>query len=634
MRKKTLPAVLACLFLSLAAGTGHAQTQKPLADFSLEQLSEIVVSSVSRQDTRLASAPASIYRITAAQIRRSGATTLAEALRLAPNLQVAQADARSYAITSRGFSSLLENKLLVLVDGRSIYSPLFSGVFWDAQDLPLEDIERIEVISGPGATIWGANAVNGVINIITKPAAETLGGLGALTAGDGERGALARYGARLGETGAWRLYAKYGARDDLAGAQGRLAPNGWQRRQAGFRADLEAAGAAWMLAGDAYTGALGYGLGDIAISGANLNARMTRKLADGSGLRLQAWLDHVERDQPGAAYEKLDTVDLEFQHDWRPSARHTLAWGGGYRYARDRVTNGTGLRFLPAEAPLRWANLFVQDELALAPDWRLTAGLKGEQTNYDGLEWLPSLRLAWQLNPDDLLWAAATRAIRSPSRIDRDLYVPTPGQAPERPWLVEGGPAFRSETAHVAELGYRGQLGPAIALSATAFAARYDDLRTLEPQPDRGAVFQNLGEGRTRGLEAWARWNPVPQWRVTASAVVQRIATSLKPGSRDASAGGSLATNDPSHYWTLRSLWDVSNALTLDLFFRHVGSLPRPAVPAYSELNARLGWTVRPGLELSVTGRNLLHAEHAEFGADTTRALAARQLLLNVLYRF
>ncbi|MGZ3181745.1 MAG: TonB-dependent receptor plug domain-containing protein [Telluria sp.] len=629
-------ALLAAIACCVPAARAQAPAQPPLADFSLEQLSEIVVTSVSRQESRLADAPTSIFRITSAAIRRSGATTLPEALRLAPNLSVARADAHTWAITARGFASTLENKLLVLIDGRSVYSPLFSGVFWDMQDVMLEDIERIEVISGPGATIWGANAVNGVINIITKSARDTQGSLASFTAGNDEHGAAARHGGQLGAAGWWRLYAKYADADSLTSENGQGARNGWRRRQAGLRTDFDAAGYAWTVSSDAYAGSFAQARNaDLRTGGANVLARAMRKLGDGSDVRVQAYLDHVERSQPGTAAQKLDTFDLEAQHDWRPNAAHTVAWGAGYRYAHDHLTNGPGLQFLPAEAPLRWVNVFVQDEVRLRPDLRLVAGTKAEQTNYTGWEWLPSLRLAWNVDSNRTLWAAATRSVRAPSRIDRDLYIVTPGQPANRPhYLVEGGPLFESESARVLELGWRDQPSEGLTYSVTLFASAYDKLRTLEPQPGHGSTFRNMGEGSTSGIEAWGRWQLTPRWRLSGGFTAQHLGTSLKPGSLDTSGALGLASNDPAHSWSLRSLWDVSEHVTFDLFYRRVGSLPRPAVPGYGALDARLGWELRPGLEFSLTARDLLEGGHVEWGSAGTRMVVDRSLLANLVWRF
>jgi iron complex outermembrane receptor protein len=639
MRKSSLfPLALASTTLFHAcAATAAGQSSPPFVDFSLEQLAEVVVTSVSRQETRLATAPAAIFLISAADIRRSGANSLPEALRLAPNLQVARSDARTYAITARGFSSTLENKLLVLIDGRSVYSPLFSGVFWDMQDVMIEDIERIEVISGPGATIWGANAVNGVINIITRSARDTEGGLLAAGAGDHEKTGALRYGGQLGNGGNYRIYTKYNQIGDTGNEAGTRLRTGWERRQAGFRADWNGRANAVMLSGDVYQGNLGQVRGaDIRTGGGNLLGRINSRLADGSDLRLQMYLDHTERDQPGTAGEILDTVDLEVQHGTRIGAIHNVVWGGGYRHAWDRVRNGEFFTFVPADKDLHWGNVFAQDEIALRPELRMTLGMKFEHNNYTGVETLPSLRLAWMPDSSRLLWGAASRTVRAPSRIDRELYVVDqriPGAGGRR-YTVEGGADFRSETAAVMELGYRSQPTADLSYSLTAFYSKYDQLRTLEPRPGQGAVFRNLGEGSTRGLEFWGRWQPARDWRLSGGLVLQDIDTDLKEGSQDTSGVTGLATNDPTRYWSLRSSHDLAHNLQFDLSWRYMGDLPRPAVPAYHELDLRLAWQPRPDLELSITGQNLLHAAHPEFGAAGGRQVFERTAFLKLSLRF
>jgi iron complex outermembrane receptor protein len=638
MRKPSLPPLLLALVLAFPAGGANAAEQAgaSLVDFSLEQLADIVVTSVSRQETRLAEAPASIFIISGADIRRAGATSLPEALRLAPNLQVARADARGYAITARGFSSTIENKLLVLIDGRSVYSPLFSGVFWDAQDVVMEDIERIEVISGPGATIWGANAVNGVINIITRAAGDTQGGLLVAGAGSEARSGALRYGGALGNGGHYRVYGQY---SDVAGTRneaGVSARNGMRRRQAGFRADWNGAVHDVTVSGDGYQGTLDAASGvPTRIAGANLVGRVNSRLADGSELRLQAYLDHTERDQDNSGAQILDTLDLDAQRGMRIGAAHSVIWGGGYRYSRDRLEGGPVLSFMPALRNEHWANVFAQDEITLRDALRLTLGVKLEHNGYTGMEVLPNAHLAWSVDADSLLWAGASRTVRSPSRIDRDLWLVDRSGRPGAPrYAIEGGPQFDSETAKVLELGYRGQQSAALTYSATLFYSDYDKLRTLEPVAGQGAQFRNMGEGTARGLEMWGRWQVRENWRLSGGAVLQRIRTGLLPASLDASGATGLATNDPTHYWSLRSSHDLADDLQADLMLRHVGSLPAPAVPSYSELDARIAWQPRRNVELSLTGQNLLHRAHAEFGAAATRQLFERAVLLKLALRF
>lgn len=642
MFKRPYP-VLSLFAASLLGLPAHASeppkvapsTPTALVDFSLEQLADVVVTSVSRQETRLADVPASIYMISGADIRRAGATSLPEALRLAPNLQVAQSDSRNWSITARGFNSTLENKLLVLIDGRSIYSPLFSGVFWDSQGVLMEDIDRIEVISGPGATIWGANAVNGVINIITKSAADTQGTLATVSSGNRADGGAARFGAALGNGGHYRVYAQYDQAEPTHNDSGSVRGGGWRRRQAGLRADWSGAVHDVSVSADAYQGTLDNFSGSaLTLSGANLLGRSVTHLPDGGQLRLQAYLDHIERDQPGFAGQVLDTADLEAQHSLHLGASQ-LTWGGGYRLLRDRFANGAVLQFSPDERSSRLGNVFAQNEMALRDDLHLTAGVKFEHNSYTGWEVLPNLHLGFNLDSNNLLWTGLSRTVRAPSRIDRDLMVAS-GRGPT-PFSIAGGPDFLSETANVLEVGLRGQGSGALAAvsyAATVFYSDYDRLRTLEPGNPLGPQFRNLGQGEARGIELWGRWQVQAGWRLAAGLVVQDIATRLSPGSQDASGASGLATNDPSNHWQLRSSHDLSDSVQADFALRHVGKLPAPAVPAYTELDARLAWQPTRALEVSLAGQNLLRSGHVEFGAAATAQRIERAVALKLALRF
>src|SRR6266436_995259 len=376
--------ILVMIALLFFAGHSFAQTQNTntnpnaLRTLSLKELMDIEVTSVSKRPEKLSETASAIQVITQDDIRRSGATSLPEALRLASNLEVAQIDSRQWAISARGFNSTTANKMLVLIDGRTVYTPLYAGVFWDAQDTLLEDIDRIEVISGPGATLWGANAVNGVINVITRRAAETQGTLLVAGAGNLERGAAARQGGKLGEDGAFRVYGKISDRDHTSRANGTSVPDSWDSGQAGFRADWGTAAGAFTLQGDAYRGTIDQAApGDIRISGGNVLARWARQLSGGDRVQVQAYFDNTDREIPGTFEERLNIFDVEFQHGLRLGSQHSVIWGGGYRRADDHVSNTAAIAFLPADRNLRWGNLFAQDEIALHGDQlRLTLGAK------------------------------------------------------------------------------------------------------------------------------------------------------------------------------------------------------------------------------------------------------------------
>ena len=626
--------------LAFACGYGGDSRAADLVDLSLEQLANIEVTSVSGRAERLADAPASIYVITNDDIRRSGATSLPEALRLTPNLQVARSSSSGYAISARGFNNSAGNKLLVLIDGRSVYTPLFSGVFWDVQDVVLQDVERIEVISGPAGTLWGTNAVNGVINVITRPAAKTQGALASAGIGNREIDGVLRYGGSFASGGHYRVYGKYFERNNSVLANGAERDDAWHKGQAGFRADWERAGDQVTVLGNAYRGAEGqpppgtistgarFTLGDIAIAGANLSGRWARSLEGGGNLALQAYYDRTERSVPPTFTQTLDIFDLQFQHGLQPFGAHSLTWGAEYRYAMDEVTNSTFFAFLPGEVNQAWASLFVQDEIALRDDLRFTVGARLERNDYTGTEFLPSMRLAWKPSAGHLLWAAASRAVRSPSRLDRDTFVPG-----RPPFLLAGGPNVVSEVANVYEVGYRGQPAGSLSYAVTAFRSVYDHLRSQELARSRTSVFfANEAEGTVTGVEMWGTFQPLRNWRLSAGLVVQDPDLRRKPGSTD-TVGPSALGNDPNHQWLLRSSLDLTSRHELDVTVRGIGRLPNPVVPSYTAVDARLGWRVSRDFDASLVFQNLFDPSHPEFAALPTRSEFERSILLTLQWR-
>jgi iron complex outermembrane receptor protein len=617
---KSAVAAASLLACACAHAASFTQTAANLVDLSLEELSNITVSTVSGRAEPLSRAPGSVYVISGEDIRRSGVTTLPEALRLAPNLHVARVDASQYAISARGFNSTTANKLQVLIDGRTVYTPLFSGTFWDAQDVLLEDVERIEVISGPGGTLWGANAVNGVINVITRRAGDTQGTLGIARAGSLERGGAVRHGGAIAG-GHYRLYAKAREHDRSRFEGGAAAQDANDLAQAGFRADWGTALEGFTLQGDAYGGDLDQGRER---SGYNLLGRWTRALAGGSSLRLQGYFDRTYRNYPGTFKEDLDTYDFELQHALAPAGAHRLLWGFGLRHHRDRVENSPLLAFLPANSTFNRSHVFVQDEIALRPDLDLILGLKLDRNPYTGAESLPNARLAWRLSDSQLLWAAVSRAVRAPSRIDREFFSPsTPPFT-----ALAGGPDFRSEVARVLEIGYRVQPSARLSYSLTAYHHRYDSLRTLSPSP-AGPVLANDGEGKTTGVEGWGTWRGADWWRLSAGFMRQRQSFGLRPGAVDLLSPGANG-NDPRGWLKLRGSFDLGPAHELDIMLRRVGSLPAPPVPAYTAVDARLGWRIRRDTELSLVAQNLFDRRHAEWQTAAGRVDIDRALLVQL----
>ncbi len=539
---------------------------------------------------------------------------------------VARADNTQYAISARGFNNVLANKMLVLIDGRTVYTPLFSGVFWEAQDTFLEDIDRIEVISGPAATLWGANGVNGVINIITRPSASTQGALVAGGWGTRESGIGGRIGATAFADGTYRVYAKYTDRDHFNLTSGDPIRDRSRMLSTGMRADWERAAETITVQGDGYSGSIDQEPAARTISGGNLLGRWTRRLEAGASLQLQAYYDRTNRDHGGTFKEALDTFDVEFQHSVMAIARHRMIWGAGYRLSRDHVENSAAQAFLPADRSLHWANIFAQDEFALLDELDLTLGVKLETNIYTGAEYLPNARLAWHPSADHLVWGAYSHAVRAPSRIDRDVFFPG---AP--PYLLVGNNTFESEIARVFEAGYRAQLGPAASVSATAFHHDYPNLRSVSPSP-AGLVFANNIEGRVYGLEAWSSYRVNPTWRLTGGFVAMRERLRLRPGQIDL-GGLSVLANDPNRVALVRSAWDLTPRHQLDLAIRHAGDLKNPAVPAYAVLDARFGWRVTDALELSLAVQNVFDRNYAEWGPSDNRARVERAVFLKAMLK-
>lgn len=638
------PGALLGAVLGLAALSARAEVFDDLAALSLEELGNVKITSVSKRPERLADAPAAVFVISADDIRRSGAGSLREALRLAPNLQVYKVNSGSYTVTARGFASSDGNKLLVLVDGRSVYTPLFAGVFWDAQDVMLEDIERIEVVSGPGGTLWGTNAVNGVINVITKSARETPGGLLAAGAGTQLRDASVRYGGAFGVDGAYRIYAKAFDEAHTENGAGVALNDAWHKAQFGFRADWGRGDDQFNVQGDLYDGlkdqprpgsivtGAKFTLGKISIAGANLMAHWNRALAGGARLNVQAYLDHTERNVRPTFSERLDIADLQAQYQLARLGRHELALGGQYRYALDHLNNSDYIAFLPADDRQSWLSLYAQDEVGLTAALRLTLGLRLERNDYTGMETLPNARLAWQVAPDTLLWSAVSRTVRAPSRLDRDVFV-----AGKPPFVLNGGANFESELADVLELGYRSQLSQRLSFSVNAYRTLYDRLHTQELVPHHTPLqvyFGNGMKGATSGLDVWGSFQASADWRLSAGFSALREKLALKPGSTDTAGSVAKAGRDPAHTWSLRSSWQLSQRTEFDAAVRRVAALSSPAVPAYTALDMNLIWRPRPDLELSFSGQNLVGPGHGEFTGIATRSDAGRTLFVKFSSRF
>jgi iron complex outermembrane recepter protein len=618
----------AALLVAVCAGAGAAHAATPsiedLRRLTIEELANVQVSSLFKRPEPLSRTPASAYVITSEEIHRSGARTLPEALRLAPNLMVARRNSGEYAISARGFNFFqLSNKLLVLIDGRSLYTPLHAGVLWDQQQVMVEDIERIEVISGPAGTLWGANAVNGVINVITRDAHDTQGGLAVADYGTLDQRGAVRYGGRIGGTGAWRAYGLGFEMGETLASDGEGRGDEWRSRQGGFRADWEAAGInSFTVQGDIFDNT---GEGGPDITGGNFLARWGRRLGEDSSFVLQAYYDTANRDVPGVR-EELETFDVDGRHNFRIGDRHEVVWGAGFRHARELFENDLPpFVIVPTEDTVQVGNLFVQDSMAVTDDLTLTLGSKVEYSSYTGVDFMPSARLAWQISEAHMLWGAVSRAVRTPSRIDRELEAPGILQAAED--------EFGAEELYAYEIGYRGQPNRDTALSVSLYYHDYDDLRVLTTSPGGLLMFGNAQQGYTMGIEAWGDHRVNDRWRLAAGVNLFRKSLELKPGATTVAIQQHQG-NDPEYQLSFRSYYDLTDDIELDVGVRHVDALPFPEIPGYTAVDVRLAWHPTDRIEISVAGRNLLDSQHPETGETGERGEIPRSVYVGARWRF
>jgi iron complex outermembrane receptor protein len=611
-------AISLCIFVvadrsnAAPADQGDTPSTSSLKTLSIEDLMNLEITSVSKRGEPVSDAAAAVYVITREEILNSGARTLPDILRLAPNLQVAQITSSSFAITARGFNGPAASKLLVLIDGRSVYTPYHSGVSWDVQDVLPEDIERIEVISGPGATLWGANAVNGVINITTRKASETQDVSLRVGGGNLEQRGSVQYGGQAGSAVAYRAYVDsfhYGS--DLT-ATGMSAEDGWHKTQGGFRLDWMPAGDLVTLQGDLYTGSEEqFQAADEGVSGHNLLTRWNHAFSESSSLQVQAYYDYSRVSIPNLGFDELTTYDLDVQHAFAWGNRQSIVWGGGVRSEDDNFPTQVPI-FSPPQRTLDYSNVFLQDTISLSRTLNLIVGTKYEHDAYTAGEPLPDARLSWKVSDSNLLWAAVSKAVRAPSRIDRDLF-----EAVGSLVLLRGGD-FQDEKLTAYELGYRSQLSAKSSLSISTFYNVYSDLRSVQysPGPALPIMFANGMSGDTDGLEAWGNYQVTEWWRMSAGGNWLHENLHFDPGS-DNIGGIALAGDDPSYQVALRSTMTFAHEGLLYLDLRHIGALPSPASPSYTELNAHVSWAAWRAVTLALTGSNLLHPHHLEFGTTS-----------------
>lgn len=585
------------------------ETDVDIKGTSIEQLMQISVTTVSRKEEELQSSAAAVFVLSRDDIRRAHVTSVPEALRLVPGVQVARIDANKWAVSIRGFNSRTANKLLVLVDGRSVYDPLFAGVFWEARDVNLEEIERIEVVRGPGGTLWGANAVNGVINIITQHTGNTLGTQVTLGAGTEERAqGGVRHGWRSGTHSQARIYADGFARDTGFSPAG--AHDDARMARAGFRTDWSVDNDKIMLKGDLYDGLFGTAASsstgspqDVGNRGQNFVVRWTRDHSESAQTMLQFWYDRFTYDDFSLGEER-ETYDIEFQQAYRLGQTHRIVWGAGHRRTADDIRSGPSLALIPASRRDNLSSLFVQDDISLAErSVRLTLGTKVEHNDYSGTEWQPNARIAWMRDTNNTFWSAVSRAVRSPSRLESDISAPP---------LVSGNPNFDSEKLVAYEAGYRSRIGGQAWIDTALFYNVYRDLLSIE-----GAVLANKLRGTTSGIELAGRWSPGSAWQHDLAYTYLIMDLSAEADSLDAARPANTEDSDPRHQVVVRTAWSPSSAFEVNATLRYVDKLPALSVPSYVTADLGISWRPRRGLRLSLVSQNLLDRSHPERSGPT-----------------
>jgi iron complex outermembrane receptor protein len=659
LRRTRLPGIALALALSVTAPAAAQTTADALKRLTLEEMMNLEVSTVSRAPQRVADIPAAVHVITRDDIRRAGVVTLPEALRLAPGVQVARIDGARYAIGIRGFADRLARSMLVMIDGRAVYSSLFAGTYWEVQDMMLEDVERIEVIRGPGGTLWGANAVNGIINIVTRHSRDTQGAAVRGAVGGQLRGmGAARFGGATGEAFSYRVYGK------SLGLAAQLHDDGadfdeFKSLQFGARTDWVSGSHAWTVQGDVYRARLGQrtaelidtfpfsrtGARQAPLSGGNVLARWSGTTRPGGSFQLQGYYDRANRDERPVA-ETRDTVDLDFQQTQPMAGRHTLIWGLGYRRSTGRIRAVAPSAFTPDTRSDNLFSAFIEDDVSLvANKLRVVAGVKVEHNDYSGAELQPSARLIWHLSPRDTLVTSVTRAVRTPSRVETD-YTTASVASPAVPSFVRllPNPDFRAEELIAYEVGYRTQATRNAYLTFSGFFNQLDHMVSTEllqsfvettPAPPRlilPVMFRNGIEGQSHGVEVTGDVRPTSWWRWTGHYSYARVQVSKKPGSADVTQERRYENLVPRHQAHLHSSVDLPGAVEFDWTLRYVSRLPFGAVPAYTTSDVRLAWLATPQLELSVVGRNLHQSAHLEW-AGPPNIKIQRSAYLSVVWR-
>jgi len=660
--------VILAFTCAISAATS-AQTAPPrdLTEFSLEDLMNVKVTSVSKKEQKLSKTGAAIFVITQEDIRRSGALHIPELLRMVPGVDVARLDSNKWLVSIRGFNSRFSNKVLVLIDGRSVYSPSFSGVFWEQEDVPLEDIDRIEVIRGPGGTVWGANAVNGVINIITKSAKETQGGLITAGAGSAESAqGMAQYGGKIGEKGSYRAFGRYFDINNADSPNGGPAADGWSLAHGGFRSDWDLSPRDTLTVqgdflhtqgGETITSVITNALpfdgmfnSRISVDAGNVLGRWNHTLLNGSDTSLQVYYSGHHRSEIGLD-DSLRTADFDFQHHLHAGSRNDIVWGVGYRFTDNVILPGFAVSWVPARRADSLYSAFIQDEIKLSNSLSLTVGSKFEHNSYTGFENEPSAQLVWTPTDRHTVWASAAKAIREPSQSDVSLQVALTAVPLDqgRFGLVTlfGNPDAQVEELRDFEAGYRAQVNKRLSLDFTGFLSFYKHLQTSEPQAPFFAmlpgpphlvfplIYAYDAHARDYGAEFFANWNVTDHWRLSPGLTLLNMSVVRDPSSQDSTVEQTPGYS-PRRQFQVRSMLDLTHSLQWDQTIGYVGPLPAGNIPAYVRLDTRFGWRLGESLEFSIVAQNLLSPRHAEFpdtlGFDHT--LIDRSVFGKIIWHF
>jgi iron complex outermembrane recepter protein len=660
---------LARLGVSVLLLSAASYAQQDLTQLSLEDLMNTKVTSVSKKEESLSRTASAIFVISSEDIRHSGATNIPDLLRMVPGVDVAQIDANTWAITARGLNGRFSNELLVLLDGRNLYTPTFGGVFWDALDLPLEDIERIEVIRGPGGTIWGANAVNGVINIITRKATQTKGGMVVAGGGNLDQGfGTVQYGGELGKNTDYRVFTKYFNQDHLPGVDGQAAGDGWNLFRGGFRADSKLSDKdALTVLGDIYTGVENVpglfllsvtspakqNIDDVVpVSGGFIQSNWNHSFSARSDTTLQVFLDRYKRND--ILREQRTTLDVDFQHHFDWGSRQDFVWGASYGNTDSDTQGGLGISLSPAGVSMQLFSLFIQDEIALVREKvYLTVGARLDHNYYTGFNLLPSAQVAWTPSQRNMFWAAVSLANRTPAETDTAIRAafagfPGPGGVPALAELV-GNPHFNDEVLTAYEAGYRTALLEHLSLDLAAYYSDYTHQETTEPAapffedspPPPHLVFpvtyENLMHGEAHGIEMAVNWKATDHWTLSPGYAFEQIHMHVTPTSRDTTSAVDAEGSTPVHGAQLRSHLDLVHNVGWDASAYFVDRLWGLDVPSYTRLDTGLTWHLTESLAMSMVGQNLVQDRHLEFvdsSGSVTSSLMKRSAYAKFTWRF